>query len=370
MKSDPLKTIQKLIKERYSDAKAVFWAGSMSQNKGTKNSDLDLVIVFESLPNAYREAFVYDGWPIDAFINDPTTLRYFFEESQSGNGISGLIEMILQGREILEPDSFFKNIYKMAQQYKKAGPAIWSQAQINHERFLITDILDDIKFSKNRDEQLISAVHLFEPLVQFYFRADKKWTASGKALMRLLKTEDPDLALELNQSFDHFFQTRDTLGIENIVQKILTLHGGFLWDGFRSDSPSDWKITQENDLYQDSQTKIQNKIYELEASLLEPSTRKSTEKLNALLADNFYEIGASGNIYNKKEILESLPLEQIISPYGQIIDFGITKITEDLTRSNYLLKEQNRTTRRTSLWQNHNNSYQIIFHQETVINKD
>jgi aminoglycoside 6'-N-acetyltransferase len=28
------------------------------------------VIVFESLPNAYREAFAYNGWPIDAFIHD------------------------------------------------------------------------------------------------------------------------------------------------------------------------------------------------------------------------------------------------------------------------------------------------------------
>ncbi|PPE03066.1 Aminoglycoside N(6')-acetyltransferase type 1 [Holospora curviuscula] len=63
-RNDPLATIQKLIKERYVDAKTVFWAGSVAANQGTDSSDLDLVIVFESLPNAYREAFIYDGWPI------------------------------------------------------------------------------------------------------------------------------------------------------------------------------------------------------------------------------------------------------------------------------------------------------------------
>src|SRR5476651_2654927 len=56
---DPLKTIQKLIAERYSEAQAIFWAGSVSQNQGTEASDLDLVIVFDSIPNAYREAFIY-----------------------------------------------------------------------------------------------------------------------------------------------------------------------------------------------------------------------------------------------------------------------------------------------------------------------
>ena len=78
-RSDPLATIQKLIKERYVDAKAVFWAGSVSEDLGTSASDLDLVIVFEKVAHAYREAFIYDAWPIDAFIHDIDTLRYFFE---------------------------------------------------------------------------------------------------------------------------------------------------------------------------------------------------------------------------------------------------------------------------------------------------
>ena len=81
---DPLKTIQKLIQEKYKEAKAIFWAGSVSQNQGTDSSDLDLVIVFESLTHAYREACVYDGWPIDAFIHDLNTLRYFGSSPNPG----------------------------------------------------------------------------------------------------------------------------------------------------------------------------------------------------------------------------------------------------------------------------------------------
>ena len=44
------------------------------------------MIVYESIPHAYREAFIYDGWAID--------------------GKPALINMILTGREILETNEF------------------------------------------------------------------------------------------------------------------------------------------------------------------------------------------------------------------------------------------------------------------------
>jgi RimJ/RimL family protein N-acetyltransferase len=105
-RNGPLPTIQKLIKERYVEAKAVFWAGSVAANQGTSVSDLDLVIVFELLPHAYQEAFIYDGWPIDAFIYDLSTLRYFCVRLEASDGKPALINMILTDREILEPNEF------------------------------------------------------------------------------------------------------------------------------------------------------------------------------------------------------------------------------------------------------------------------
>jgi hypothetical protein len=137
---DPLQTIQKLIRERYFDAKTVFWAGSVSQDKGTSASDLDLVIVFDSIPHAYREAYVFDEWPIDAFIHDMDTLRYFFEESKTGNGISGLTTMILNGIEVTKENLFSENIKTLAREISDEGPVVWNKEQIDKERFLITDV--------------------------------------------------------------------------------------------------------------------------------------------------------------------------------------------------------------------------------------
>ncbi len=242
---DPLQTIQKLIRERYFNAKAIFWAGSISKGSGNCASDLDLIIVYEQLANAYREAFIYDEWPIDAFIHDPETLDFFLEESRTISGIPGSISMILEGIEMIPSTIFSQKIKTMAKEIFEAGPIIWDKNQIDKERFLITDILDDIIYPISRDEQIASAAHLFEPLIQFYFRAQNKWCASGKSLMRYLKKYNPDIALEFTESFQNVFQNGNSDKLESFVKKkILEPYGGLLWNGFISNAPKEFKITQ------------------------------------------------------------------------------------------------------------------------------
>ncbi len=238
----PLCTIQKLVHDRYSNAKAIFWAGSVSQDKGTRTSDLDLVIVFEVIPNAYREAFIYEDWPIDAFIHDVDTLHHFLEESRTGNGISGLSHMILHGREVTAPSDFSEKIKALVKNFLNAGPAIWDKKQIDKERFLITDVLDDIQYSSERDEQMTSTAWLLEALGQFYFRSQNKWCASGKSLIRYLKNDNPELATEFTNAFSSLFQTGDSVSLALLVKKILAPYGGLLWDGFSSSAPTQSQI--------------------------------------------------------------------------------------------------------------------------------
>lgn len=241
LRPNPLHTIKKLIQERYPHAKAVFWAGSVSKGKGTSASDLDVIIVFESIPFAYREAFIYEDWPIDAFIHDPNTLLYFFEESRTGNGIPGLCDMILNGQIVTAPNNLSENIKIFAQQSLNMGPAIWDKKQIDKERFLITNALEDIQHPANRDEQIASAAWLLEALGQFYFRSQNKWCASGKSIIRYLKNDNPNLAIEFTQAFDSLFKTGHSDSLALLVQKILAPYGGLLWNGFQSDAPTHFK---------------------------------------------------------------------------------------------------------------------------------
>lgn len=66
-------------------------------------SDLDLVVVYQRIDAAFRESFVYAGWPVETFVHDPETLRYFFMHVDRPSGVPSLAHMISTGMPL--PDT-------------------------------------------------------------------------------------------------------------------------------------------------------------------------------------------------------------------------------------------------------------------------
>ena len=270
----------------------------------------------------------------------------------------------LQGQEILAQNSVSMEAKIIAAEALANGPNPWNPAQIDKERFLITDILDDSKSAKNKEEQIISAVHLFEPLLQFYFRAATKWTASGKSLIRLFKQENPGLAEEWTTAFEILIQTCDASSIENAVTKILAPHGGYLWDGFRSDAPPEWKEFDEN--------KILEKLKSREPIFHHPEKfGKIKQDIENQICDDFWEVGALGNVYTKQDVIETLLERYNDSDYQDIWEakgFELTKIAPDNYLLTYtLIQDKTRVTRRSTLWRKKNGDWKMLYHQGTVI---
>ena len=332
----------------------IFWAGSVVNNQGTTASDLDLVIVYEELPNAFREAFIFDEWPIDAFVHTIGTLRYFFEESKNGSGISGLIQMILHGREITEPSPFSKHIKTLAEQFLQKGPIAWNKEKMDTERFLITDLLEDIEFPKTRTEQIASTASLYDLLAQFYFRSQNKWSASGKSIARYLELDNPALAQNFTESFECVFKTGNITHLKQLTQKILQPYGGFLWEGYKSNASKTAKIAD-----------MKQTIYNLETSLLSAQIRQSCEQLNKLIADDFMEFGSSGKIYNKNDVMESLPTED--TRKFTISCFEVKELSKDVMLATYKAVENGAVSLRSSVWRLSDDIWQMVFHQGTIV---
>lgn len=112
-------------------------------------------------------------------------------------------------------------------------------------------------------------------------------------------------------------------------------------------------------------------IYNLETSLLKPEIRSSASDLDLLLADDFREFGSSGEIYDKKLILERLPKDTQISPVEFLVsDFQIKELAENIILATFktdktLSDKSHVVALRTSIWRKNNNSWQMIFHQGT-----
>ena len=114
-------------------------------------------------------------------------------------------------------------------------------------------------------------------------------------------------------------------------------------------------------------------LVDMERGLHRKSIRRSKEKLNELLHDNFEEIGSSGKIYNKDQIIEELFNE---TPFTiNASDFELRMFSEDIAQLKYKIKNTasntlTRTSLRSSIWKNEGSKWKMVFHQGTVVQTD
>jgi hypothetical protein len=66
----------RVLGARFPTALCGFAAGSLIRGDGTEGSDLDLVVLVERLPGAFRQSFTFEGLPVEAFVHDGETLAY------------------------------------------------------------------------------------------------------------------------------------------------------------------------------------------------------------------------------------------------------------------------------------------------------
>lgn len=114
------------------------------QRDNTETSDLDLVVILDTLPQAYRESFVFGGWPVEAFVHDPQTLRYFFYEVDLPTGVPSLPTMVREGLELPRPNELSASLKQLAQTVIDAGPP-WGEKEVLTSRYVITDLVDHMR---------------------------------------------------------------------------------------------------------------------------------------------------------------------------------------------------------------------------------
>lgn len=231
-----------ILEERFPKAKVMFLAGSVLRGEGTASSDLDIVVVHENVEVAYRDCFVHRGWPIEVFVHDPETLKYFFYEIDRKSGIPSLPSMVLEGKELPKPSPFSQSLKELAKKVIDAGPPELKEHELQKYRYGITDLCDDMRTPRNGAELVASAARLYQVLADFYLRSKGLWSASGKGIPRRLNKVDTRFALEFQDAFEEAFANKNAALILVLSEKILSPFGGFLFEGSRLDAPSGWRL--------------------------------------------------------------------------------------------------------------------------------
>lgn len=109
---------------------------------------------------------------------------------------------------------------------------------------------------------------------------------------------------------------------------------------------------------------LKEHLKELEESHTGLDVRQSHEKLDEILADEFFEIGSSGYMYDKKECLET----GVVLTEMSLHNYEIYSLAPDVVLSTYFIvdKTRNRNTLRSSIWKLIDGRWQLYFHQGTI----
>lgn len=239
--NEQLALAKEIQQQRYPDALVVFFAGSFVRGEATAYSDVDLVVIYEKLPHAYRESFTYHATPVEAFIHDPETLEYFFESVNAPTGIPSMMQMVIEGIELPKANDDSGKLKQLAQHYMDMGPPALTQEQIDRQRYAITDMLDDIREPRSYHELMATGAKLFETLADHHCRINGCWSGSKKTVPRVLKKHDEAFYQVYMDSFERLFREGEPDWVITLSESILAQSGGVLFDGYTLDAPEGWR---------------------------------------------------------------------------------------------------------------------------------
>lgn len=120
---------------------------------------------------------------------------------------------------------------------------------------------------------------------------------------------------------------------------------------------------------------IKNQIRELEEKLLHEDVRSNPEILIELLADDFEEIGVSGKIISRQEVIDWLVNKERDIQWS-LDNFRVKELSPNVVFSLYEAKKKDineNTTRgsmRSSIWKLHGKQWKMIFHQGTQVKSE
>jgi hypothetical protein len=192
-------------------------------------------------PAAYRESFRAGGFPVEAFVHDPETLRYYFFDVDRASGVPALPQMVAEGVAIPGQSDASDAFKALAREVIAMGPPPLAPKDRDRMRYELSDIVDDIREPRNRAELVATSARLYEILANYYLRSRGLWSARGKSIPRVLQQADPAVAGEYCRSFDRLFESGDASAVIALAEAMMAPDGGPMFEGFRSEAQPTWR---------------------------------------------------------------------------------------------------------------------------------
>ncbi|HET7650185.1 MAG TPA: DUF4440 domain-containing protein [Gammaproteobacteria bacterium] len=115
---------------------------------------------------------------------------------------------------------------------------------------------------------------------------------------------------------------------------------------------------------------IQQELVAREPIFHRPEYGTSRTDFENMMAEEFWETGASGQRYSREHVLDVLEARCANGPYQddwKSEDFHCQEVAPDNYLLTYTLHQGERVTRRATLWRRTEKGWVIVYHQGTIV---
>lgn len=227
-RSDPIVDAGDVVAEFFPQARWSLLSGSVINSLRTAGSDLDLVVLLpDGDPQApCRQSRHFRNWPVEMFVYDEKSLDHYLAK-ELPNRRPALTRMVATGIQLTGDNSHASQVQTQCAKVLAAGPAPLTDAERDNLRYKLTDLLDDLTHAADPGERTVIASTGWTFAAEQALAFSRRWTGSGKWLLRELRELDPELAERWLSAH------ADPAAIADFIQDVLDQAGGPLFAGYR-----------------------------------------------------------------------------------------------------------------------------------------
>ncbi|KQQ68939.1 hypothetical protein ASF63_02880 [Microbacterium sp. Leaf320] len=225
-----LAAAERFVAARYPGADVAIVAGSTARSERTPTSDIDLLLIGDGLFDAEDQTseastHEFEGEIFEVFAYTPAGFDEWADRGVAQHR-PVTVHMLVEGTAIRD-DGRLAALRRRWQTVLETGPALSAQESA-FRRYVITDVLDDLRDAADPLEQQVEAAILFERIAELMLLREGRWIATGKWLPRRLR----NLSNERTELLSTPLLDRDYATFAACVEDELDRAGGRVQSGF------------------------------------------------------------------------------------------------------------------------------------------
>lgn len=230
MKMEPYEAAKELILREYPNCLIAVLGGSAGKGEHNEKSDLDIVVIDDTIEDLSRKTIEANGWVVELFLLTTSGYRELFDAGvMAGNPT---LQRILAEGKILRNSPEGEDIREEAKCDLDYGPLPYTSYDIDAARYMITEYLMDLQGSDKRVERWFITQKLTILSCEFILRVNQQWTGEGKTLYRLLSEFNSSMAEDLESSLERLYLHNEEEALLNWTSKLLEPYGGLHLIGY------------------------------------------------------------------------------------------------------------------------------------------